>query len=98
MGDDASIDINKLADLSRIALTAEEMSVLAGQVTDILGFFRKLQEVDVEGIQPMAHPFEAEAPLREDIPVADWSPERSLANAPEEREAQIVVPKVVEDA
>jgi len=98
MADHPSIDIDKLADLSRIQLTEQEKAVLTGQVSEILGFFQKLQAVDVEGIRPMAHPFEAEAPLRTDVPVSDWQTSKSLMNAPASRDDQIVVPKVVEDA
>jgi aspartyl-tRNA(Asn)/glutamyl-tRNA(Gln) amidotransferase subunit C len=92
------VDIDKLAMLSRIQLTEEEKAAYSGQLADILGFFQKLQKVDVSGIAPMAHPFEAEAPLREDVPGEAWAPERSLQNAPAQRENQVVVPKVVEDA
>jgi aspartyl-tRNA(Asn)/glutamyl-tRNA(Gln) amidotransferase subunit C len=92
------VDIEKLATLSRIRLTEEEKAAYGAQLADILGFFQKLQEVDVTGIRPMAHPFEAEAPLREDVPAEPWNPERSLANAPASRDSQVVVPKVVEDA
>jgi len=98
MQDHPEVDIDKLADLARIRLTEEEKTAFSGQVADILGFFQKLQEVDVSGIQPMAHPFEAAAPLREDIPGQSWDPGRAMANAPAVREKQIVVPKVVEDA
>ena len=92
------VDIEKLAMLSRIQLTEEEKAAFSAQVADILGFFQQLQEVDVTGITPMAHPFEAEAPLREDSAAESWPPDRSLANAPASRDNQIVVPKVVEDA
>jgi aspartyl-tRNA(Asn)/glutamyl-tRNA(Gln) amidotransferase subunit C len=92
------VDIEKLAMLSRIQLTEEEKSAFSNQLADILGFFQKLQEVDVEGITPMAHPFDAEAPLREDTVAGSWAPERSLGNAPASRDNQVVVPKVVEDA
>ncbi|MGA1205286.1 MAG: Asp-tRNA(Asn)/Glu-tRNA(Gln) amidotransferase subunit GatC [Opitutales bacterium] len=92
------VDIEKLAMLSRIQLTDEEKAAFSGQLSDILGFFQKLQEVDVEGIRPMAHPFEAEPFLREDVPAQPWEPQRSLANAPAARDNQVIVPKVVEDA
>lgn len=92
------VDIDKLAMLSRIQLTDEEKEAFSGQLADIIGFFRKLQEVDVSGITPMAHPFEVDAPLREDDPGEPWTAERSLANAPAARNDQVVVPKVVEDA
>ena len=92
------VDIDKLAMLSRIQLTDAEKTAFSGQLADILGFFQKLQEVDVAGIEPMAHPFEAAAPLREDVPADPWNSDRSLRNAPAQRDQQIVVPKVVEDA
>ena len=92
------VDIDKLAMLSRIELSDEEKEAFSGQLADIIGFFRKLQEVDVSGISPMAHPFEVEAPLRKDDPDEPWPAQRSLANAPAARNDQVVVPKVVEDA
>jgi aspartyl-tRNA(Asn)/glutamyl-tRNA(Gln) amidotransferase subunit C len=98
MQDSPEVDIDKLARLSRIHLTDDEKTALSGQVSDILGFFRQLQEVDVSGIPPMAHPFEAAAPLREDRPGEAWEPVRALGNAPARRLDQVVVPKVVEDA
>ncbi len=92
------VDIDKLSMLARIQLSEEEKEAYSAQLSDILGFFQKLQEVDVEGIPPMAHPFEVEASLREDVSVQPWEPARSLSNAPAVRENQVVVPKVVEDA
>ena len=92
------IDIDKLSALARIQLNAGEREAYAAQLSDILGFFQKLQEVDVEGITPMAHPFEVEASLREDVAGIPWDPARSLSNAPAIRDNQVVVPKVVEDA
>ena len=92
------IDIDKLSALARIQLNAQEKEAYAAQLSDILGFFQKLQEVDVEGIAPMAHPFEVEASLREDVAGIPWDPVRSLSNAPAVRDNQVVVPKVVEDA
>lgn len=92
------IDIEKLADLARIRLTDAEKAAYSQQLADILGFFQQLQAVDVGGIEPMAHPFEAEAPLRPDEAVEGWPAERALANAPEQKDSQLVVPKVVEEA
>lgn len=98
MQESSGVDIDKLARLSRIKLTDKEKTALSAQVADILGFFQKLQDVDVEGIAPMAHPFEAAAPLREDVPATPWEPGRALLNAPASRENQVCVPKVIDDA
>lgn len=90
--------MKQLAELARLELNAEESAAFATQLDSILGYFEQLQAVDVEGIEPMAHPFDASAPLREDIPSQPWSPGRGMANAPQQRDNQIVVPKVVDDA
>lgn len=97
MQESPGVDIEKLARLSRIKLTEKEKGAFSAQVTDILGFFQKLQDVDVEGISPMAHPFEAAAPLRKDVPGTPWEPGRALWNAPASRGNQVIVPKVIED-
>lgn len=98
MEQNAPVDMEKLAMLARIRLTDAEKTAFSAQVTGILGFFQTLQSVDVTGIAPMAHPFEAEAPLRDDRPGEPWTAARALRNAPAARDDQIVVPKVVEDA
>jgi aspartyl-tRNA(Asn)/glutamyl-tRNA(Gln) amidotransferase subunit C len=92
------VDIDKLAALARIRLSDAEKTAFAAQLGDILGFFQALQEVDVDGIVPMAHPFDVEAPLRDDVPGEPWPPGRALRNAPAARDNQVSVPKVVGDA
>jgi len=98
MADTPQIDMDRLAHLARIALTEEEKVRYAAQLGDILGYFEKLQEVDVEGIEPTAHGIPSGNVLRPDEPRAAFTPEEALANAPAQRENQVVVPKVVEDA
>lgn len=98
MNDGPQVDMEHLASLARIKLTDEEKDTFSKQIPDILGFFQQLQAVDVSGIPPMAHPFDINSPLREDTPGESWPPERALKNAPAQRDEQLVVPKVVEDA
>ena len=97
MNDGPDVDMEKLAALARIHLTAEEQAAFHSQIRDILGFFQQLQTVDVSGIEPLAHPFETPAPLRDDVPGESWGAERALLNAPASRDEQLVVPKVVEE-
>lgn len=98
MQETPEVDIEKLAQLARLHLSEEEKAAYGAQVQEILGFFQKLQSVDVEGIEAIAHPFEAGSSLREDDPSVPWTPARALANAPATRDHQVVVPKVVDDA
>lgn len=98
MADEVSIDIEYVAHLARVSLSDEEKSRFSNQIQDVLEHFKKLQQVDVEGVQPIAHPFDLTNVWREDVPGELWDPATALANAPAQRDGQIVVPKVVEDA
>ena len=93
-----TIDIARVAHLARLALTDAEKARYASQLGDILGYFEKLQAVDVTGVEPTAHGTPSGNVLRPDAPQPAFTPAEALANAPAQRDNQIVVPKVVEDA
>ncbi len=92
------IDIDYVADLARIELTEEEKEQFSAQLVEILNHFKSLREVDVSGIEPTAHPFPLYNVWGEDVVEPGFTTEEALANAPAQRENQIVVPKIVEDA
>lgn len=97
-GERSHVDIDYVAGLARIRLTPEEKEKFSNQLEDVLEHFARLQEVDVEGIEPTAHAFPSFNIWQEDEPGKVFSPEEALRNAPTQRSNQIVVPKVVEDA
>ena len=94
-----SIDIEtarKVAKLARIAVPEERLPALAGEFNAILGFIEQLNEVDVEGVEPMVSVTPMRLPRRVDV-VTDCSQQEAvLANAPDAREGFFAVPKVVE--
>lgn len=92
------IDIDYVARLARIDLTDEEKQTFTAQLEDILAYVEKLNSVDVSGVEPMAHAFPLENVLDEDVPHDPLPVEDALRNAPAQRDNQVVVPKVVEDA
>ena len=51
------MDIDYVANLARIELSPQEKEKFQGQLGDVLKYFEKLQEVDVEGVEPTAHAF-----------------------------------------
>ena len=51
---DSEFDIKYVANLARIALTPEEEARLGSQLGDILGYVKKLEELDVSDVEPMA--------------------------------------------
>ena len=98
MSETTNIDIDYVANLSRLTLTDEEKKLFASQLEDILEHFEKLNEIDVENEEPMAHAFPVYNVLGEDEASPTLTPEEALANAPKQRDQQLVVPKVVDDA
>ena len=90
------MDIDYVSNLARIELTATEREKFQGQLGDVLKYFEKLQEVDVEGVEPTAHAFPRYNVWDEDEPREGLPLESALRNAPKSRNDQVVVPKVVE--
>ncbi|MEO0509580.1 MAG: Asp-tRNA(Asn)/Glu-tRNA(Gln) amidotransferase subunit GatC [Verrucomicrobiota bacterium] len=91
------IDIDYVANLARIELSDDEKAKLGGQLDDILGYFEKLNAVDVDGVEPMAHAQAVYNVWREGDEAGEtYAPEVLKKMAPEFRDGQVVVPKVVE--
>ncbi|MBW0156632.1 Asp-tRNA(Asn)/Glu-tRNA(Gln) amidotransferase subunit GatC [Sedimentimonas flavescens] len=94
-----SIDIDtarKVAHLARIAVAEEDLPKLAGQLSGILTFMEQLNEVDVEGIEPMTSVTPMRLKRREDVVTDGGYQDKILKNAPDAREGFFAVPKVVE--
>jgi len=91
------IDIDYVANLARLELSHEEKEKIGSQLQDILGYFEKLNAVDVKDVEPMAHAYPVFNVWREgDQSGATYPPETLMQMAPEQRENHVVVPKVVE--
>ncbi|MEM9438383.1 MAG: Asp-tRNA(Asn)/Glu-tRNA(Gln) amidotransferase subunit GatC [Pseudomonadota bacterium] len=86
----------KVAKLARIRVEEEQLPALANEFSAILGFIEQLNEVDVEGVEPMVSVTPMRLKRREDV-VTDGDQARAvLKNAPDAREGFFAVPKVVE--
>ena len=96
MKDSQSIDIDYVAQLARLELTPQERMKFSAQLGEILQHFAQLSEVDVSGVEPMAHAFPVENVLRPDKAEPGLSPESALKNAPQKRNNMVQAPKVVE--
>ena len=89
-------DARKVAHLARIAVTDDALPALAADLNGILHFMEQLNEVDVDGIEPMTGVEKMRLKRREDV-VTDGNQQAAvLANAPDAREGFFAVPKVVE--
>ena len=91
-----TITAARIAKLARIKVDEADLSALAQEFTHILGFIDQLNEVDVEGVEPMVSVTPQHLLRREDI-VNDGNQQTAvLANAPDAREGFFAVPMVVE--
>ena len=94
--DAEDIDVAYVAHLARLALTEEETATFQAQLHDILGHVRQLSELDVEGIEPMAHVVPVENVLRADEVKDSLPREEAMGNAPDQRGGQFLVPRIIE--
>jgi len=90
------LNIDRIANLARLALTPEEKVKFSAQLADVLTNIEKLKQVNVDGVEPTAHAFPIYNVWADDVAKPGLSVEDALRNAPEKRDNMIVVPKVVE--
>ena len=94
-----SIDIQtaaRVAKLARIRVEDEALTALAQEFSNILDFIEQLNEVDVEGVEPMVSVTPMRLKRRADGVTDGNMQDKILANAPDAREGFFAVPKVVE--
>lgn len=90
-------DVEKIARLSRLYLNDGEKAQTLQELNDIFAMVEKMQSVNTDGIEPMAHPHEAALRLREDkITETDRAAEYQSV-APEVRNRLYIVPQVIEE-
>jgi aspartyl-tRNA(Asn)/glutamyl-tRNA(Gln) amidotransferase subunit C len=90
------LNIDRIANLARLALTPEEKVKFSAQLADVLTNIEKLKQVNVDGVEPTAHAFPIYNVWADDVAKPGLSVEDALRNAPAQRDHMIVVPKVVE--
>ena len=93
---DQNLDINHLAKLARIQLSDEEKTQLLQQLQSIVGYCSKVVNAQVDDLEPMVHSFDHDENIwHEDTPKTTDITDYLTQNAPEIKENQIVVPKVL---
>lgn len=96
MSQPAELNIDRVAELSRLTLTPEEKTRFSAQLGSILGHIEQLTKVDVTGIEPTAHAFPLNNVWAADVAQPALAVSAALRNAPAQRDHMIVVPKVVD--
>ena len=88
--------VRRIARLARIAVTDEDVPHLQGEINAILAFVEQLNEVDVEGVEPMTSVTPMAMKKRQDGVTDGGYPDHITRNAPAAEDHFFMVPKVVE--
>ena len=88
--------VRKVAHLARIKTPEERLEPLAAELTGILNWIEQLDEVDIQGVEPMTSNVSQPLRLRDDVVTDGGKVEAVLSNAPKAADGFFVVPKVVE--
>lgn len=94
-----SVDVDtvkRVAHLARVKVTDDEASRMTGELNTILAFVEQLNEVNVDGVEPLTSVVHQEMKKRADVVSDGGYPERIVANAPASDDNFFMVPKVVE--
>lgn len=88
--------VRRIAKLARIALPEERVEPMMAELNGILRWVEQLQEVNVEGVEPMTSVVAQKLRMREDVVTDGGDASAIIANAPASEDNFFVVPKVVE--
>lgn len=89
-------DLQKIAELSKLTLPNDKTAVLTERLENILTLVNKMDDVDTQNIQPLAHSFHAAQPLREDVVTEKNQRDLFQQNAPKVEAGLYIVPKFLE--
>ena len=90
------VTIRRIAKLARIRVPDADLARLQAELNGILGWIEQLQDVDVDGVEPLTGGARLALRLRPDVVDDGGYKDRVLANAPERTQDFYAVPKVVE--
>jgi aspartyl-tRNA(Asn)/glutamyl-tRNA(Gln) amidotransferase subunit C len=88
--------VRRIAALARIRVEESEVEKLQAELNGILGWIEQLNEVNVDGVEPLTGGARMALKMRDDVVTDGGYPDKVLANAPERIGDFYAVPKVVE--
>jgi aspartyl-tRNA(Asn)/glutamyl-tRNA(Gln) amidotransferase subunit C len=88
--------IEYVAELARLKLTQQEINTFQSQLENVLQHVERLNQVDVSGVEPMAHSLPIFNVFRDDEPRAGLERQSALANAPRQAQGLFLITKVID--
>ena len=89
--------VRQVAKLGRLDLSEDEIAQFSGQLSAILEYIEKLNQLDTSKVEPLAHCLPINNCLREDNIKQSLGTEKTLANAPQSDGQFFIVPKILEE-
>ena len=89
-------EVEKVAHLARLHISDAEADEVTSRITDILELIDKMQSVDTESVEPLAHPLDVKQRVRPDQVTESNRREQLQTLAPEAESGLYLVPKVIE--
>ena len=90
--------VKKVAKLARLDLSEAEIEEFAGQLNAIIDYVERMNTLNTEGVEPMAHCLPVSNVFRDDIIKESLGTEKTLANAPQSDGPFFKVPKILEES
>lgn len=90
-------EVRRIAELAKLELSDDEVTLYAGQLSKILDYFRKLQELDTSNISPTASVLPLKNVMRDDIAGTPLTPAQVIANAQATLGDQFLVSAVLDE-
>src|SRR5688572_10553025 len=87
--------VRHVADLARLRLDDEHVERYCAQLSSVLDHIAKLNELDLTGVEPLAHPTELSNRLEDDEIGRSMAVAQLLVNAPAVEDRFLAVPKVL---
>jgi aspartyl-tRNA(Asn)/glutamyl-tRNA(Gln) amidotransferase subunit C len=87
--------IKKIAHLARLSFAEGDLQKISRQLTDIVSYVEKLNEIDTSKVVPLGNPFEVDKSNRPDVPSPSLPVSEVLGNAPQAKMDYFVIPKVI---
>ena len=88
--------VDKLADLAKLEFDAESKKAIVKDLSRVLDFVGKLNELDTENVEPLVYMTDETNVLRKDEVVQEITQQDALRNAPKKDSDYIIVPKVLQ--
>lgn len=89
-------DVSRIAGLSRLVIDPEEHALFQKQLSNILDYIEKLNEISTDSVEPTSHVITLENVVRQDTPNPSLPCEDALFNAPDRSGNFYRVPKIID--